>query len=83
MGDHDQYAGVSREFVFWDLNNLEAVTMTSCKYETAFGFTEEVLVIKEKQRAGMMDLDSGTERMSIIRGLFQIILINRCCRNTR
>lgn len=32
---------VSKESIFSDLNNLEAVTTTSCKYETAFGFTEE------------------------------------------
>lgn len=32
---------VSRESVFSDLNNPEVVTTTSCKYETAFGFTEE------------------------------------------
>ncbi len=32
---------VSKESVFSDLNNLEVVTITSDKYETAFGFTEE------------------------------------------
>lgn len=32
---------VSKESVFSDLNNLEVVTTTSNKYETAFGFTEE------------------------------------------
>lgn len=32
---------VSKESIFSDLNNLEAVTVTSRKYETAFGFTEE------------------------------------------
>ena len=32
---------VSKESVFSDLNNLEVVTTTSDKYETAFGFTEE------------------------------------------
>lgn len=31
---------VSKESVFSDLNNLEVVTATSDKYETAFGFTE-------------------------------------------
>ncbi len=31
----------SKESIFSDLNNLEVVTTTSCKYETAFGFTEE------------------------------------------
>lgn len=32
---------VGKESIFSDLNNLEVVTTTSCKYETAFGFTEE------------------------------------------
>lgn len=32
---------VSKESVFSDLNNLEVVTTTSQKYETAFGFTEK------------------------------------------
>ncbi len=32
---------VSKESIFSDLNNLEVVTMTSGKYGTAFGFTEE------------------------------------------
>lgn len=32
---------ISKESVFSDLNNLEVVTTTSVKYETAFGFTEE------------------------------------------
>ena len=32
---------VSKESIFSDLNNLEVVTVTSEKYETAFGFTEE------------------------------------------
>ena len=32
---------VSKESVFSDLNNLEVVTTTVEKYETAFGFTEE------------------------------------------
>lgn len=32
---------VSKESVFSDLNNPEIVTMTSCKYATSFGFTEE------------------------------------------
>ena len=31
---------VSRESVFSDLNHLEVVTSTSCKYEDSFGFTE-------------------------------------------
>lgn len=32
---------ISKESIFSDLNNLEIVTTTSHKYETAFGFTEE------------------------------------------
>ena len=32
---------VSKESIFSDLNNIEVVTTTSGKYETAFGFTEE------------------------------------------
>lgn len=32
---------VSKESIFSDLNNLEVVTTTTDKYETAFGFTEE------------------------------------------
>lgn len=31
---------VSKESIFSDLNNLEVITTTSNKYETAFGFTE-------------------------------------------
>ncbi|MCD7955564.1 MAG: ATP-binding protein [Lachnospiraceae bacterium] len=31
---------VSKESVFSDMNNLEVVMTTSCKYESAFGFTE-------------------------------------------
>ena len=36
---------VSKESVFSDLNNLEAVTTTSDKYATAFGFTEEEVFV--------------------------------------
>ena len=32
---------VSKESIFFDLNNLEIVTTTSNKYATSFGFTEE------------------------------------------
>lgn len=32
---------ISKESIFSDLNNLEAVTTTSEKYETSFGFTQE------------------------------------------
>ena len=40
---------VSKESIFSDLNNLEAVTTTSDKYATSFGFTkEEVLAALEE-----------------------------------
>ncbi len=40
---------VSKESIFSDLNNLAAATLTSRKYETAFGFTEgEVLKALEE-----------------------------------
>ena len=32
---------VSKESIFSDLNNLEAVTMTTVKYQDSFGFTQE------------------------------------------
>ena len=32
---------ISKESIFYDLNNLEVVTTTSCKYEEVFGFTEK------------------------------------------
>ena len=35
---------ISKESIFSDLNNLEVVTTTSQKYETAFGFTEKEVV---------------------------------------
>jgi len=48
---------VSKESVFSDLNNLEVVTTTSKKYETAFGFTEQEVFtamdeysLKEKEK---------------------------------
>ena len=45
---------VSKESIFSDLNNLEVVTTTSEKYETAFGFTEEE-VREALQDFGMSD----------------------------
>lgn len=36
---------VSKESIFSDLNNLEVVTTTAGKYETAFGFTEEEVLV--------------------------------------
>ena len=32
---------ISKESIFYDLNNLAVVTTTSCKYEEVFGFTEK------------------------------------------
>ncbi len=40
---------VSRESIFSDLNNLEVVTVTSRKYETVFGFTEDEVIQALKQ----------------------------------
>ena len=40
---------VSKDSIFWDLNNLEVVTTTSDKYATSFGFTEsEVMTALEE-----------------------------------
>ena len=36
---------VSRESMFYDLNNLEVITTTSDKYATSFGFTEEEVFV--------------------------------------
>ena len=36
---------ISKESIFSDLNNLEVVTITSDKYATAFGFTEEEVFV--------------------------------------
>lgn len=32
---------ISKESIFSDLNNLEVITTTSCKYETVLGFTQD------------------------------------------
>ncbi|MDO5423204.1 MAG: AAA family ATPase [Eubacteriales bacterium] len=45
---------VSKESIFSDLNNLEIVTTTSRKYETAFGFTEKE-VADALQEFGLAD----------------------------
>ncbi len=45
---------VGRESMFSDLNNLEVVTATSEKYETAFGFTEEE-VFRALEEYGLAD----------------------------
>lgn len=36
---------ISKESIFSDLNNLEVVTTTSCKYEEVFGFTEKEVFV--------------------------------------
>lgn len=40
---------VSKESIFSDLNNLEVVTTTSEKYETAFGFTQQEVTAALKE----------------------------------
>lgn len=45
---------ISKESVFSDLNHLEAVTSTSCKYEASFGFTE-MEVFAAMDEFGLMD----------------------------
>ncbi len=52
---------VSKESIFSDLNNLEAVTTTSSKYATAFGFTEEE-VIEALEEFGLQDQSDGVKR---------------------
>jgi hypothetical protein len=47
---------ISKESLFSDLNNLEVVTTTSEKYETAFGFTEEE-VFSAMDEYGLTDKD--------------------------
>lgn len=53
--------GVSKESVFSDLNNLEIVTTTSNKYETAFGFTEKE-VFKALDVFGLSDNKSDVKK---------------------
>ena len=45
---------ISKESIFSDLNNLEVVTTTSKKYETAFGFTQQE-VWETLEEYGMSD----------------------------
>lgn len=71
-----------RESVFSDLNNLEVVSVTSDKYKSVFGFTEEEVILsleeygltdqKEEVKSGMMDLFSGILEIFIIPGPLQI-----------
>ena len=52
---------VSKESIFSDLNNLEAVTTTSDKYATSFGFTkEEVLAALEE--CGLTDKEERVKQ---------------------
>ncbi len=51
---------VSKESIFSDLNNLEVVTTTSDKYETAFGFTEEE-VFKSLEEYGLSEEQEGVK----------------------
>lgn len=62
---------ISRESIFSDLNHLEVVTSTSCKYEDTFGFTEDEvfaamdeygLTDKEKVRAWYDGFTFGNTR---------------------
>lgn len=51
---------ISKESVFSDLNNLEVVTTTSGKYETAFGFTEKE-VFDALEDFGLSDQKEGVK----------------------
>ena len=50
---------VSKESIFSDLNNLEIVTVSSDKYATAFGFTEEEVF------ASLDECDLGEEKKGV------------------
>ena len=52
---------VSKESIFSDLNNLEVVTTTANKYETAFGFTEEE-VFRALDECGLSEEKTGVKR---------------------
>lgn len=52
---------VSKESIFSDLNNLEIVTVTSCKYEQTFGFTEKE-VFQALEEFGLQDQADGVKR---------------------
>lgn len=51
---------ISKESIFSDISNLEVITTTSGKYETAFGFTEEEV-------AGALDMFGMSENMEKVR----------------
>ncbi len=50
---------VSKESIFSDLNNLEVITVSSDKYATAFGFTEEEVF------ASLEECHLGKEKQSV------------------
>ena len=52
---------ISKESVFSDLNNLEVVTVTSDKYATSFGFTEEE-VFCALEEVGLAEEKTGVKR---------------------
>ena len=52
---------VSKESIFSDLNHLEVVTMTSDKYATSFGFTEEE-VFQALEDSGLGDCKEGVKK---------------------
>ncbi len=51
---------VSKESIFSDLNNLEVITTTSTKYESAFGFTEDE-VFRALEEYGVSDKKSDVK----------------------
>lgn len=51
---------ISKESIFSDLNNLEVVTTTSDKYQTAFGFTEKE-VFEALDNAGLSKEKKGVK----------------------
>ena len=81
---------VSKELIFSDLNNLEAVTTTAEKYEESFGFTEEEVFAaldefglsdnKKDVKNGMTDFGSEDVRIFTIHGLSLINLEPPACR---
>lgn len=50
---------ISKESIFSDMNNLEVITTTSEKYETAFGFTENEVIEALK----LFDLSENLEKI--------------------
>lgn len=52
---------ISKESVFSDLNNLEIVTASSCKYMTSFGFTGQE-VMQSLEEFGLQEKADGVKR---------------------